>query len=327
MTRATRTALAHGHPTDLDYHRRLLDDGTRLDAYDRALRELVQPGATVLDMGTGSGVLALLAARRGARRVVAVESMPVAGVARAVVQANGLGHIVEVVQDDLLTMPAPEEPFDLIVSDFMGRFLVDDGMLPVMERVAGWLKPGGVFCPAAVGLLVAPVGDLYLRSVEMFREPILGLDFSAALPYTLNYCYQGRLGEDALLAPAQTWAWVEPGQPLPPLEGDLVFEATRGGRLQGFAGWFDAHLASTVLLSTRPGTDTHWGQYIFPAPPCEVEPGDLIHLHLGLGFERGDDVWLWSGWIEREGRVVGRFELESLQRLGERGPGGEVYRG
>ena len=70
-----------GHDASLAYHANLLSDVVRMDAYDRALRALVKPGDVVLDVGAGTGVLAMLAARAGAKRVHAVESLPVAALA------------------------------------------------------------------------------------------------------------------------------------------------------------------------------------------------------------------------------------------------------
>ena len=83
-----------GHDAGLPYHASLLGDPHRMAAYERAIRAVVKPGAIVLDVGTGTGVLAMMAARCGARRVHAVESMPIERAARALVAANGLSERV-----------------------------------------------------------------------------------------------------------------------------------------------------------------------------------------------------------------------------------------
>ena len=57
----------------LRYHRQLLSDAHRTESFGRAVAEVVRPGDVVLDLGSGSGILALIAARLGARQVYAVE--------------------------------------------------------------------------------------------------------------------------------------------------------------------------------------------------------------------------------------------------------------
>ena len=64
-------------------HARMLHDDRRTGDYLAALAAAVRPGDVVLDIGTGSGVLAVAAARAGARRVYAVEASDIAEVAGA----------------------------------------------------------------------------------------------------------------------------------------------------------------------------------------------------------------------------------------------------
>ncbi len=80
--------------SSLDQVGQCLMDRERSEAFDRAIRSVVQRNHTVLDAGTGSGLLALFAARAGARRVIALEYDPyIATVARANIRANGYEHI------------------------------------------------------------------------------------------------------------------------------------------------------------------------------------------------------------------------------------------
>lgn len=309
-----------GHATSLDYHRRLLDDPVRMDAYERAIRALVRPGDVVLDVGAGTGVLAMLAARRGAARVYAVESMPVAGLARALVEANGLGAVVEVIEADIVGLP-PSEPVDLILSDFMGRFVVDDAMIDAMEAAGAWLKPEGRCCPGAVRMMVAPVGGMSLRAVDLFEEGMFGLDLSAGGVYALNYCYHAQVHAGALMAAPGVYRNLTPPQMESTFDHALTFEVGRQGRIKALAGWFEAELAPSVVLETGPGHTTHWGQYLFPLPGLEAEPGDRLEVRLWLEGQGFGAQWRWSGALWRGGVAQARFDLESVQRLGRRPAG------
>ncbi len=305
------------HAVPLEYHRTLLDDPHRMDAYDRAIRALIRPGDVVLDLGAGTGILALLAARRGAR-VHAVEAGPVARLAEALVRENGLEDRVTVHHADLRDL-APPEQVDWVLSDFMGRFVVDDGMLGVVEGAAAWMKPEARFCPSAVTLRLAPV-QADLSALSTFEAPLYGLSFASALPYALNTCYAGHLQETALLAEAREYARITPPAPVGTFDRALSFEVTRAGWLRAFAGWFDAQLTPDLRLSSEPGRQTHWGQYLFPVPRTVVQEGDRIELHLRLDQHTEDAVWHWSGAVRRGEGVVQEWALESEQRLGEREP-------
>lgn len=72
---------------------------------------------TVLDVGTGSGILAIWSAQAGAKKVYAVEATTMADHARALVKANNLEHIVEVIQGSVEDISLPEKgiPFFLVL--------------------------------------------------------------------------------------------------------------------------------------------------------------------------------------------------------------------
>jgi predicted RNA methylase len=57
----------------VDEHRFYIEDRPRIDAFRRAVREVVRPGASVVDLGSGTGILGLLACEAGAARVYSIE--------------------------------------------------------------------------------------------------------------------------------------------------------------------------------------------------------------------------------------------------------------
>ena len=287
-----------GHDATLAYHARLLRDPLRLDAYDRAIRALVRPGDVVLDLGSGTGVLAMLAARAGAARVHAIESMPVAELSRHLIAANGLADIVKVHRADATRME-PVEPVDVVVSEFMGRFVVDDGMLWAVEASGGWLKPTARWCPQQVDMKVAPVAIGDHESLDAFESPVVGLDLSAAAAWAHRADYGLRLAADALLSDALTHTTLRP--PAVPSCFDTTLEWTfaRDGRLRGVAGWFEALLTDDVHLSTAPGRATHWGQMLLPLPAMHVAAGATLRLRLWReDDEAGRLIWRWSGDVD-----------------------------
>ena len=103
----------------------------------RALEDLVRPGMTVFDVGTGSGVLAIVAAKLGAKRVEAVDFDPVAvRVARENVRQNGAEDVVRTERSDLLK--SVEGEADLIIAN-----IIADIIVRLFGEVEGSLAAGG----------------------------------------------------------------------------------------------------------------------------------------------------------------------------------------
>ncbi len=306
-----------GHHASVAYHARMLADAHRMDAYERAIRALVRPGDVVLDLGAGTGILAMLAARAGAARVHAVESMAIARVARRVLADNRLDDRVILHHADARTL-APVEPVDLVVSDFMGRFLVDDHMLPAVAAAGRWLKPGGRFCPAQVALQLAPIAEARLESLESLRAPVYGLDLRAVGDHALHACFGSDLDPAWLLAAPQTVATYRPPAPLvvADLDATLDFTLAQAGSLRGLGGWFEAELAPGIVLSTAPGVETHWGQVFFPLPTIDALAGDELRVRLRLrGLGEPEPDWAWSGELRRGGVLVQAFAHDSREGL------------
>ncbi len=196
---------------EFEVHRTMIRDQIRTEAFKRAIEAVVRPGDVVLDVGAGSGVLSMFAARAGAARVYAVEQTSMAVLAQELVAANGLSDIVEVIQGDVMDIEPPER-VDVIVSEWLGGFGIDEGMLvPVIAARDRWLKPGGTMIPGSVTAWTALVHDRYLEdTVEFLRTNPYGLDFEDLIEKTVNeISYSGTFrhlaADDARSAPGRLW--------------------------------------------------------------------------------------------------------------------------
>ncbi len=126
-----------------------------------ALEELIRPGAQVLDMGTGSGILAITAAKLGAGRVLAVDNDSAAvETARANVRANGVAETVNVVGGSLADAP---ESYDLVVVNILAKVIVEMAQLGLAKKVC----PGGTLIAAGIIAEQEPEVVAALKSVGL----------------------------------------------------------------------------------------------------------------------------------------------------------------
>ncbi|CAM9887079.1 unnamed protein product [Ectocarpus fasciculatus] len=146
---------------ELDHQKQMLEDERRMEAYHNSMlqnRDAFE-GKTVLDVGSGSGVLAIFAAQAGAKKVYAVEYTDMAKHARTMVEKNGFGDVIQVIQGSAESLQLPEK-VDVIVSEWMGYFLLRESMLDsVVVARDKWLKDTGVMFPSHATMVWAPVDD------------------------------------------------------------------------------------------------------------------------------------------------------------------------
>ena len=166
------------------YHQKqMLADHNRMAAYHSAIlgnAHLFQD-KVVMDVGTGSGILAVWAAQAGARKVYAIEYTDMAKHAEQVMKANNVSHIVTVIQSVVETVELPMEQdelqvvpddddetgessqrcVDIIISEWMGYFLLRESMMDSLLRARDrFLKPKtGILMPSHVRMYIAPIVD------------------------------------------------------------------------------------------------------------------------------------------------------------------------
>jgi type I protein arginine methyltransferase len=113
-----------------DIHAVMIQDRVRTSTYAQFI--LTNPAlftdAVVLDVGCGTGILSLFAARAGARKVYAVDASDIADRAREIVKRNNMDHIVEVIKGKVENIQIPEK-VDIIISEWMGYALLYESML------------------------------------------------------------------------------------------------------------------------------------------------------------------------------------------------------
>ncbi len=175
----------------LGMHLELLDDRERTDAFLAAIAATVRPGDVVVDLGSGSGVLAMAAIRAGAARVYAIEASEFAEVAAAAFATNGMADRITLLRGWSHRLELPERA-DLLVSEILGNDPLGEGVLRFLPDAASrFLKPGGRLLPGRLevmaSLLERPLSDLAQDRVDRARldrwRAAYGFDFGAVAEY------------------------------------------------------------------------------------------------------------------------------------------------
>ncbi len=292
---------------------RMIGDEIRMGCYTAALRELVTPSSTVLDIGTGSGVFALLAARLGARRVVAVEPTDVIELARELAEANGVADRIEFVQD-VSTRVRLEEGADVILFDIHGALPLHRRYIPtVIDARERLLAPGGSLVPFREELWGAIVehADDYRKHVEAWRS-FADLDMETARQQTVNGWWSIYLRRDALLSGGERWATLDYRTiETADVEGPLAWTVSRAGTAHGFCLWFRSSLTDDVSFETAPEEpETIYRHGFFPfAEAVAVQPGDEVRIDLAARLVGSDYVFTWRTRIARAGAAGADVEF------------------
>ena len=171
----------------IEYHRTLIADRPRNEAFFAALKAMIVPGQTVVaDIGAGTGLLGLMASKLGAKAVYLFETAEVARVADKVLKANRAKncHLIPCHStefDDRLQV-------DLIVSETLGNYALEENIVDTLNDARRrFLKPNGRVIPNAIRQFVSPVIapriDEELRAYERIGH---GLDLGVAQTMSFN---------------------------------------------------------------------------------------------------------------------------------------------
>jgi precorrin-6B methylase 2 len=271
----------------VDTHRQYLADDVRVQAFRQAIAETVRSGDTVLDLGSGTGILGLFACAAGARRVYSVEETGLIDVARAVARANGVEDRIVFVQRSSLQTALPER-VDVVVCDFIGGFgydaaLIEDGT-DARDR---FLKPGGRMVPGAVDVALAPIEDAATYDqIEFWSRRLGDLDFAPARQWAANTGYPVALAADAMLAPAIVASRIDLLTATTAAQAiEAEFAVSRAGTLHGLGAWFHARLSPGVTLSNAPDAAARMNRRNVFLPverPTAVEAGDRIRARVHI---------------------------------------------
>lgn len=282
-------------------HKLLIEDKVRCESYQKAIRQVVKEGDVVVDVGTGSGLLAFFAIQAGARKVYAIEGGDIIDDAKKIAKINGLYGKIDFIKGISTEVNLPEKA-DVLVSELIGSLALEEDILKyLIDAKKRFLKEKGVIIPSYIDIHVAPVeaASTYEKEITFWNKNLYGIDFQKGREEAVNSRFiqlidpRGILAEPAKLHYIDFCQVNEPKGPY--IDNSVAFKIERGGILHGFCGWFSAKLSKGVMLSNSPhNRPTHWKQNFFPIQnPVHVKKGDAVRFKMNVKSFSHITVWSW----------------------------------
>jgi protein arginine N-methyltransferase 1 len=249
----------------------LLSHRVRIQKFRQAITEIVKPNHHVIELGTGSGVLAILAAKQGARVTAIDANIESVRYARKAAELNNVSDRIEF-QHTIFQDFIPEEKADVILCEMLSSVMLIEQQIPASKyAVEHLLKPSGTIIPQQVDLFVGPVQNDVLWN----RFEINGLRFPR-IPQTADR------GQNIDLANLKGLAQFDLSK-LPEtedkIEKELEYEICQKGTVHGLVGMFESKLCEGITLKMEDG----WRELFMPFPkPVEVIEGEILRIRISF---------------------------------------------
>jgi type I protein arginine methyltransferase len=276
----------------------MIKDADRMAAYLAALKQVIRPNSVVLDIGTGTGIFAMLACQLGARQVYAIEPSDAIQVAREIANENGYGDEICFIQD-LSTHVTLPEPVDVMLSDLRGVLPLFQEHIPaIADARSRFLAPDGIQIPQRDRLWVSVVAapKLYQEIISPWDEHPYGFTMQAAQKRLMQTWGKALITPEQLVVDPQCWSILDYTSVVEPnVHGQLSWIVAHPQQAHGLCLWFDTELYQDIGFSNAPGQpELIYGQAFLPwLTPIHLDVGDQITVNLQAKLMGDDYLWFW----------------------------------
>ncbi|XP_065834035.1 protein arginine N-methyltransferase 1-like isoform X2 [Oscarella lobularis] len=288
-------------------HREMLQDKVRTEAYRdfMTLNKALFQDKIVLDVGCGTGILSMIAAQCGAKKVIGVDNSDILYSAIEIVRENKLEETVDLIKGKIEEVELPIDQVDIIISEWMGYFLLFESMLDsVLFARDKWLSPGGKVFPDKCSLHLVAINDDQLWKNHIgYWDDVYGYKMSCMKKAAITEALIDVVNSDTVMTDSCIVKEIDickvSGQELD-FEADFQLQVVKEGMCTGLVGYFEAEFNGDVKIafSCSPShSPTHWKQTVFLLPKrMQLFKGKIIEGRLGckrnLAYRRSLDIQL-----------------------------------
>ena len=282
---------SYGH---FGIHEEMIKDSVRTDAYRHAITRNPHlfRDKVVLDIGCGTGILSYFALRAGARHVYGIDCANIVTYAQDIVRLNGFSDKVTFIKGKVEEVTLPVEHVDIIISEWMGYFLLYESMLDtVLYARDKWLAPDGLMFPDRARMFVAAIEDAKYKYDKIeFWADVYGVDMSVMRKVALLEPLVDNVDSQSIVSSIcpimeinlQTMTLADI-----PFVSSYRLQIHKKDFVHALVSWFEVgflHCHRPVTLSTSPKfKQTHWKQTIFYLDNAQpVNPGEVLEGSIAM---------------------------------------------
>ncbi|XP_027588277.2 protein arginine N-methyltransferase 3 isoform X2 [Pipra filicauda] len=282
-------------------HEEMLKDKVRTESYRDFIYQNphIFKDKVVLDVGCGTGILSMFAAKAGAKKVIGVDQSEIIYQAMDIIRLNKLESIITLVKGRIEEVDLPLEKVDVIISEWMGYFLLFESMLDsVIYAKDKYLAEGGSVYPDICTISLVAVGDMNKHMDKLlFWEDVYGFDMSCMKKAVIPEAVVEVLDPNTLISSASVIKHIDCNTASSPdleFSSDFTLSITMSTKCTAVAGYFDIFFEKNchnkVSFSTGPQcTKTHWKQTVFLLEkPIPVEAGEALRGKIAVRKNRKD---------------------------------------
>lgn len=265
----------------------MLKDTSRTLAYQRAIEgnSYDFKDKIVMDIGCGTGILSIFAARAGAKHVYAIDNAEIALFAKQIIKDNNLSDKITVIKGKIEEIELPVKEVDIIVSEWMGYFLLYESMLDCVlwARDKYLNKQTGKMLPDRAQLYIAAIEDSeYMEEKDHFWKNVYGVNMACMtngifVDPMVDTVPSNNIMSDSCCILDLDLVNMKPGEV--EFSNCYSLKMMYTDKVHALVAWFDTsfnNLQKPVVLTTSPMKKyTHWKQNVFYLEtPLDVRKGD-----------------------------------------------------
>jgi tetratricopeptide (TPR) repeat protein len=272
-----------------EWHVPMMNEQTRNQAYFDALKAVIKPDSSVFEIGTGSGLLAMMAAKLGAKQVMTCESVPlIAETASQIIKDNKFEKAIQVIAkkstDIEVGVDIPAQA-DILVSEIFSSELLGEHVLPSLEDAKKrLLRPQGKVIPAAGNMMIALfTGDDIRRNLLVEDSFGFNLQHFNTIVSNKRMIARNDLNIELLSDSASAFSFDFEGEDYFPAQTKAIeIMVKTAGTCYGLVQWMqlDMNGDQKVMFENHPSQTSkvsNWQQcaYLFDAP-VDVKAGQTL---------------------------------------------------